>query len=772
MHSLRRTGHWPPLLLIATLVVLAYAPVLFGSRTQIHGEGVTLGMALLQILSAALHGDHGALWTNAIYGGHPVFAEGQGGFAHPLHLAVAWLLPPVRAYNVLQVLGALLAGAGAYGMCRSAGCGRAAGVFGSLALIFSTLWISGRSNLAIGSTMACIPWALWAMASWLRRADLPSACAFGGVIALMVLSGYPQLVHGVIVYVAVYLLVQLLSSEGRRSLQARLRPLAGTLALAVLLCVGLAAVQWLPLLELAAESHRSGGIAIGGLDGAPPVTIFRGFLFSIPSALDSRNGFSNSGLIDFPGMGSLVVCLTASLCLLFRIDRLVAGHLLASLLLVVLSLGSRGTPLFDLLYDYHLLPGLHSFRVTFVYLYVALPGLSLVAAVTLERLGGGLTDAATVPERSPPGAHWHRLAVLGWLLAWGVVLACLHHAAVPPGQYVLATGWLLLCSAALRWRRRQWLPVAAVLLLCVDILAYRLDAIDYGDAGLIARPQSLAALQQRGELRDYRVADRSNAVNYSFLDSKSPLVTWGVRKMLASLTPAANALWGVASLQGNLALQLRRRSLADPLILRELSRGDRSPPGLRLIDFLGLRYVSVAPAFSKPGFPEVYADPELDVRFLENGAALPRFQFFDDAVFVPDADTATAVLGGLRQRVLVIEADPPPELQSGVRSPAAPGFALVLDRPDKYRFDVSSGRATWFFLADTNYPGWKAYLDGEETPVYSAQLLGKAVHIPPGRHRLTVVFESASFRLGLGITLATAVLAVLLLAGTAQRRNR
>ena len=39
-----------PLLLIALLAVLFYFPVLFQHKTQIHAEGVSLGIALMHML--------------------------------------------------------------------------------------------------------------------------------------------------------------------------------------------------------------------------------------------------------------------------------------------------------------------------------------------------------------------------------------------------------------------------------------------------------------------------------------------------------------------------------------------------------------------------------------------------------------------------------------------------------------------------------------------------------------------------------------------------
>jgi hypothetical protein len=764
---------WAPLLLILAMSAVFYYPVLFQHKTQIHAEGVSLGVALMHMLSSALHGNDSMLWTTAIYGGHPVFAEGQGGFANPLHLLFAWLLPAVPAYNIHQWFSMLVSGIGAYGMCRSAHCGRAASTFAALALIFSTLWIGGRSNLAVGSTMSWIPWVLWAMNRWYQRADPPAACFFGATMALMVLSGYPQLVHGVLIYMTVYLAVQLCSRQERDGVRRRLTPLGVTLLLAILLCVGLSAVQWLPLLELAGESHRSAGISIGGLDGAPVVTFLRGFLYTLPDPDGLPDANAGNGLVYFATMGSLLVCMVFSATLLLRRNMLINGHIIATLCLVMLGFGDRGTPLFQLLYDYHLIPGLHSFRVTFVYLYVALVGFALLSALALDTLARfGSTVSIRTPGQ-PVQSRAHTLVLAAaWACGWAVIVWYLHVEAVPVVQYYLAIAWLACCSLALVAGMHRALPGLAVLLLCIEIIALRMDPFNFGDAGLIEKPQSITSLEQAGDLRDFKFADRNWANTYSLYPPKSSKVRGGLAKMLESVTPAANALWGVSSLTGNTALDLHRRRLADPLIDEELRSGNRQIPGLRLIDFASLKYLSVGGPFAQPGFEVVYRNSDLKVKIVENADVHPRFQFFDDAVFVVGVEEAVAAVADLQRRTLVIESAPDLPVPGAVVAGAGqgePGFELMIDSSGLYEFELHAPAPAWFFVADANYPGWRAYIDGQETPVYSAQVLGKAIYVPAGKHRLTLVFESASFRWGLAVTLLSLCAMLVLLP---QRRGR
>jgi len=57
-------------------------------------------------------------------------------------------------------------------------------------------------------------------------------------------------------------------------------------------------------------------------------------------------------------------------------------------------------------------------------------------------------------------------------------------------------------------------------------------------------------------------------------------------------------------------------------------------------------------------------------------------------------------------------------------------------------------------LTDAYYPGWRALVDGLETPIYRADLLFRAVYLPAGQHRVEFIYDPLSFKLGAAISLA------------------
>jgi uncharacterized membrane protein YfhO len=91
--------------------------------------------------------------------------------------------------------------------------------------------------------------------------------------------------------------------------------------------------------------------------------------------------------------------------------------------------------------------------------------------------------------------------------------------------------------------------------------------------------------------------------------------------------------------------------------------------------------------------------------------------------------------------------------------------------PRRVRLGVHAPRDCWLFLGDTWYPGWVATVDGKVTPIYRANIAGRAVHLPRGASEVVFTYASRSLRVG---TMA-ALLGVVLLGVTValpRRRRR
>ena len=71
----------------------------------------------------------------------------------------------------------------------------------------------------------------------------------------------------------------------------------------------------------------------------------------------------------------------------------------------------------------------------------------------------------------------------------------------------------------------------------------------------------------------------------------------------------------------------------------------------------------------------------------------------------------------------------------------------------KVAIEADSPSQGILFLSDTYYPGWKAFIDGREVPVYRANYAFRAVVFPQGRHTVEFIYRPRSFFLGGAISL-------------------
>jgi uncharacterized membrane protein YfhO len=67
--------------------------------------------------------------------------------------------------------------------------------------------------------------------------------------------------------------------------------------------------------------------------------------------------------------------------------------------------------------------------------------------------------------------------------------------------------------------------------------------------------------------------------------------------------------------------------------------------------------------------------------------------------------------------------------------------------------EVESDRNGWLVLSDRYYPGWRADINGKPARIERANVVVRAVAVPPGRHIVTFRFASTPLRAGAAISL-------------------
>lgn len=760
--TLRWAGFLAPAAILLALVTATWQPALFEGQTLIHGDAVSVGAVSAKVHADVMSGARPLAWSADIYGGHPYFAESIGGFSNPVNIFFAAFVSPSFGYiasvNGQHWIYMILASLGFVGLTRFLGLSPAAQIAAGIAAIFSSLWVQTQPNSTFAAVLATLPWALWAFEAWLRRPALLHAMLFGAACAWMLLSGYPQIAYGAVLYMGASLLPGFFQPSVRQDWLRTWRTRVLTGAIAIAFCLGVTAVQVLPLFELAGLSFRQGGAELV----MPPsgASQILGALFWPSWTLDS---------LQFPLVGSILVCVLASLAPILDRQTRLLGHFAATCLLITLGLGPP-FPLFNLIYDHNLLPGLHSFRIMHPFHLVGVLGVGLLAgfsADALSRAPGGLSALRGALAKP---TFWLSIVLIG---GW-IALALTHdHSELPR-----LTWWLTLAGGAgaavlLTAGRALWIAPLFASVLCVDAVAQRIHPYPFFDNAVLAEPPQAAAIHAQPDWREYRHAHVTWAEVYGFTQPTDPALLPAFERVTHGLVASLNVLWDVPSMNGSLALMQGRRRIIDAMLRDEWMGQDPTPAGLRLSDILSVRFLTFDDVVPDPSYRLLERDAARGLVLMENTAARPRFQFYDQQVEAASPEAALQILSDLQEPLLVLET-PAGAAPHGYAAPGAARqarYELLEDRPDRYRLRIDTEAPVWLFLADTNYPGWRATIDGASTPIYSAQILGKAVLAPAGSHELVLEFRSDSIAWGARITAATLVLALLTLVGLRLRRR-
>ena len=740
----RFSGHLPsvPYLLIPCLLATwLYAPGLFFGRIQIFGDSIIHSLSVIEFNRKLLHEGISPLWTNLLCGGHPYFAEGQGGFLYPLNFLVALFFNPITGLIIYSWLSIMIGALGMFCLCRHFKCSPEASTFGALAVVFSTFWIQYHDNITVSGALCCLPWVFLCFERWIKHPSITSSLWLALSLSLLIFAGYPQALHGAVIYMAVSLLPTLFAGYIGSRADNSLRQYVITGLVAIIVCIGLSAIQWLPLLELASLSHRSGGM--GPIFPTFPSRVLRGFLFSA----------WNTDAISRVA-GSTLVCFVASLSLIIKPNHRMIGQIIAIGLLIMLGMD---LPVCIYLRHFSIIPGLKYFRIVHLYLGISIIGIALLGSIAIDRIQ---KQAGGSVNQLKDKIIFIAAAAILFLMWMGLALQ-LRVEQVAIAQYTSLISAYVVLMIFIVVKKQKWFGYAMLFFIVIEVVMVRIVPLTFSDSKLLAKPQFAHYIQTDVRNKDYKLMDISSSWGIGMLPLWSPKLEVENRKAFMRLAPSTNVLWNMPSMDGLLALQLARHQLIQPRIIAEIKGVDSSLPGTRLIDYLGIRYISADAVIRAPGFePLIFSD----ILFLENRNALPRVQSFTRYEMTNSANDALHHIKHSKETTLFLE--PPFNKNEGVKDlPVStnmniPNALEILSSTMtnmQYKFDVYARQAAWLFIADANYPGWQANIDGLAAPVYSAQVLGKAVLVPAGRHQITVAFKPRSFIIGFSLTLLTLI---------------
>ncbi|MCS7069964.1 MAG: YfhO family protein, partial [Anaerolinea sp.] len=263
----------------------------------------------------------------------------------------------------------------------------------------------------------------------------------------------------------------------------------------------------------------------------------------------------------------------------------------------------------------------------------------------------------------------------------------------------------------------------------------------------------------------------ATAVDVLFACPADDLATCAVPDVQAR---AESGLWSVArpapasARVGRFALA--RLSLPEPVIVTalRLPAADPPPVALTLVDTRTGDFQQTTPA----PWTRVLSS---DIEIYADSQPYPRVWVVADriAVFSDDDAGTVAALNWMRDPAfdpltaiaVHVPADAP-EARTDFSGPAGAARAMITSYADTaITIEVDAPRGGYLLLADAHYPGWTAAVNGQAAPIRRADVLFRAVEVPPGRSTVEFRYQPGWLLL-IPVGLAEWVAALLILAIT------
>ena len=756
------------------------------------------------------------LWNPQVLGGVAFHANPQVGiFYPPTYLLLPFHSDGQVSYMALegyQLLHLGLAGVGMFLLLRTLGLGTlgalAAGTISMFTGFFTT-----PGHHAIVLTAAWIPLVLFFVTQASTKPSLQKTVWLSLPIAAMILAGHPQPAYfGLLVVIAWAVVI----SSPRRALRF--------VAPAIILAVGLSAVQWMSTYQLARESSR----AEVGYEYA---TTFEFSTWFLSAAISPRGQLRLPGqdgaapLHLYVGIGTLLLAAVGVLLAQDRLRLFFAGLAATGFLL---SLGSHST-IFDI--AYLSVPGFGNFRIPYRLLGLYTFGMAALAGYGLDALDRAHSEIRRHLTSVLQGTFCILLILMGWT-AYIHTKVTVSPGFLKPGQVELiaseaywalilaATSFLLVLIFAWRWQER-WALYGLMVLLVIDMGSFVKNRAQHPYRTLVRageRPVHRFARAQGYRSRhvtDTDLSSYSMLHGTDFAGGQDSLVDMHYAKLLSGSRTSSNTL-----------------------SILNVKFVDRTMPD-KEYPWCGQRYSSPLPLLDVPpeispaniSFPPVkfhtlrlYWQPMDEggqAQIVLNGKTylLSGDQTLEIIAEEPQSLDSLLVQvspdnPGIRIEEIELDLNPigllvdyveldglklnihalprsyfmvPSNIQSEAASsevlncwtthrpiqvvdPAtgksATGFfrkgATLIKSytPEKVIIDTRSPRDGYLILSDTFRTGWTASVDGSPETILRAHTAFRGVAVPAGEHRVTFTYEPRALYAGAWVSLLSLIFVI------------
>lgn len=671
------------------------------------------------------------LWNPHQFCGTPFAANAQTAVFYPLNLLFV-IFTPVKAFGFSAAFHLFLAGAFAFLLGRALGLGRFGATVSGVVYEFSAFMVVWLELPTLINVAVWLPLVLYLILRSMDRTGPVHAIFAGLALSMSILAGHFQ-VASYIVGAALLWWIWLIAGRARTDGRAAIWRGAELALLGFGVTFLLTAPQVLPTLELAGLSHRVREVTASGyaayVSNAVParnlITLFLPNFYGNPAVGNYWAG-SAADFMEYALYIGLLPLVFAVVGSAFTIRWRGSAYFLALAILSLLF--ALGTPINY--FAYFLMPGTSALggpnRIIVLFCFAAamlagygahwfiqLAGEEYMA--THRKLGWRALSVATAQIAAVFIAA--QFITINSLRSFGVDPAQV--VGVAFNQYLSFVSILIAGLAVLALYTAGQVPKLMFAGLAIAVIVSDLFSFGIGFNQVVPREQVYPRTELTQWISDNVNDARLMPINRGWSLSDTPA---------AVLPPNSATVYGFYDMQGYDSLFPRMyKEFVDRTIGMDSSPRENG-------NMLFIRqYVTSWPQ-GTAGY--VLSQSPIAGPSLSEAANL-------DGVFVYEERT----YGEFQAAYLLLPVDP--TISNTGDKPK--GRAWITDRnsPNEVKVLAETDQTARLVLAQTWYPGWRAWVDGRRQPVDTAQSVFRSVLIEPGKHQVTFRYQPGGFVAGI-----------------------
>jgi hypothetical protein len=724
------------------------------------------------------------LWNPYYFNGHPLFATLQPGVLYPFSF-IFLILPFHWAFNLNIVIHFAFMGWFTYLLLRGMNASHWGSLVSGIILMLSGYLTSVLGMLSTLMSVTWVPLFFLTFFAAIKKNNSGYAILSGVFGTCMFLGGGVEVCY--LTFGITFLLILFPKWLFEESIIPDLKRRLFLFTSFCLVFFGLSAIQLLPFLELAKLSVRSTGLPYteAGLWSLHPWDLVEFFVtdqYGV-SNTDYTNYWKFQSWLKSIYMGAVPFLL--SLFLLKGNKRLFFGFLFLFVISMLLALG-KNTPLHHLLYDY--LPFFNKIRYPVKYIFLAFLILSITAGLGFDRF--------KLEAQNQKAILWGKtILVLGFfcMLIYGAINV-FHTELV---SYLKSIGWdkpeyndveinlfnikrffaftgffcvLIFMYFQPRFRK-PWLLVCMIAILILDLFFANYDYYGKKKVSEVYKTEenerffkddlSLFRIHRTKETRDNRIEGNNQEWDHlKIRKEKFELGILGNNKIFQTqgIEVTRLARWENVSELIDSAPTLETTALLNLMNAKYII-------SKKELDFPNFKKVKVSYPVTHKQMEKAELDEPYSINIYENKKVLPRaFLVSECKIINKEQDFKNTFIDKNFnfKTLMLLEKKSENFICTGEDTKISEGSVKITSyKSNTVELTVKSKKRQLLFLGDSYYPGWKAFVDGDEVEILRSNYLFRAIVIEPGTHEIQFDYDPFSFKLGLTITSLTILICLI-----------